>query len=168
MLRCHRCKQPITVDDTVSLDGERIGHLDCRRPRDLSYDERALLFKYCLGHVVAVCETCGRGFNPQELAWDLLGKRTNLCPRCRVELTETVRTHLYACALLPSEVRLRAREVREAAQKLVKQSLEIGARADVLMREAEAAIATQSELLSEVRAAAAALRETMQWLASRE
>ena len=165
---CHRCKEPITFDDTVSLDGERIGHLDCRRPRDLTYEERDLLFKYCLGHVVAVCEACGHSCKPQELAWDLLGKRSYLCPGCRAELTTVARTHLYSCAMLPSEVRRRAREAREATQKLVKQSQEIAARSDVLMREAEASIGAASELLPEVRAALAALRETMQGVAVRE
>src|SRR2546428_3641548 len=50
-----------------------------------------------------------------ELAADPLGGRTNICPRCRKDLTENVRTHLYGCAKLPAEVRLRAQALREAA-----------------------------------------------------
>lgn len=50
--------------------------------------------------------------------------------------------------MLPEEVRLRAQEAREAARRLVKESSRLRDQADVLMREAEAAIA--------------ALRETMQ------
>jgi hypothetical protein len=50
--------------------------------------------------------------------------------------------------MLPEEVRRRAREVRDAAHKLVKQSAESRDRADVLMREAEAAIAALRETMS--------------------
>jgi len=50
--------------------------------------------------------------------------------------------------MLPEEVRLKAQEVRDAARRLAKHSSELRERADVLMREAEAAVA--------------ALRETMQ------
>ena len=68
--------------------------------------------------------------------------------------------------MLPEEIRLRARELREATRKLVKRSQEIAARADVLMWEAEAG--TRSPLLPEVRAALAAFRETIRRLATRE
>jgi hypothetical protein len=40
--------------------------------------------------------------------------------------------------MLPSEVRRRAKAVREAAQQLVKQSQQARDRSDVLIREAEA------------------------------
>jgi len=50
--------------------------------------------------------------------------------------------------MLPEEVRRRAHEVRDAARRPAKHSSELRDLADVLMREAEAAIA--------------ALRETMQ------
>ena len=64
--------------------------------------------------------------------------------------------------MLPADVRQRAREAREAAQQLIKRSQEIASRADLLMREAEAAVsAAQSTLLPEVRAALALLRQTM-------
>ena len=63
-----------------------------------------------------------------------------MCPRCRKDLIENVRGHLSGCATLPSEVRLRAQAVREAAQRLVKHSQELRDNADVLIREAEAAL----------------------------
>jgi hypothetical protein len=83
-----------------------------------------------------------------ELAADPLGGgRTTLCPRCRKDLNENVRAHLYGCAMLPSEVRLRAQAVREAARHLVKQTLQSRDSADVLIREAEATLlATQQDL----------------------
>ena len=55
----------------------------------------------------------------------------------RVDLTERLREHLYGYALLPSEVRQRAREARAAARRLVKESDQLQDRADVLMREAK-------------------------------
>jgi hypothetical protein len=55
-----------------------------------------------------------------------------------------MRGHLYSCAMLPEEVRRRAREARDAAGKLIKQAAD---RADSLMREAEAAIAALRETM---------------------
>ena len=49
-----------------------------------------------------------------------------------------MREHLFACASLPEETRLRTQEVRDAAQMLVKRSQEVIDRSDVLIREAEA------------------------------
>ena len=145
--KCPRCLQVVSREDTVVVDGGQLTHCDCRRPRGLSPEEGALLFKYCFDHAVAECASCSQDFRQQELASDLLGYRTNLCPRCRMDLTERLREHLYDCSMLPGEVRWRAREARAAARRLVKES-QVSDQADVLMREAEAAIA--------------ALRETMQ------
>jgi len=64
-----------------------------------------------------------------------------------MDLTERLREHLYGCALLPGEVRRSARVARAAARRLVKQSHELSDRADVLMREAEAAIAALRETM---------------------
>ena len=146
---CARCQQSVSVSDTLTFDGSEIFHLDCRRPRDLSHEERAPLFKYCFAHPVAECTACAESFRQHELGSDLLGNRSHLCPRCRADLTQVVRAHLYGCTMLPEIVRLKARQAREAAQKLVKESGQVSPTAYVLMAEAEAAIA--------------ALRETMRW-----
>jgi hypothetical protein len=142
---CPRCQRAISLNDTIAFDGNHICHVDCRRPRDLTHEERALLFKYCFGHAVAECSTCAQRFRQQELASDLLGNRTHLCPRCRTDLTENTRAHLYTCAMLPEAVRLRAQEVREAARKLIKESDRVSSLAYVLIAEAEAAIAALRE-----------------------
>src|SRR5262249_34608513 len=149
--KCPRCLQVIWRDDTVSVSDGRVVHLDCQRPRDLSREERVLLFRYCSDHAVVKCPACDQSFRQQQLGSDLRGHRTHLCPRCRADLTESLRGHLYACAMLPEEVRRRAQEVRDVARRLVKQSHQLSDRADVLAREAEVATA--------------ALRETMQRLA---
>ena len=113
--------------------------MDCQRHDTLTVEERALVFLYCSGHVVAHCPGCDLSFRFTQLASDLLGgSRTNLCPRCRHDLTENVRGHLFGCATLPSEVRFKAQAVRDAARRLVKQSQEARDRSDVLIREAEA------------------------------
>jgi len=81
------------------------------------------------------------GLRYAELAGDVLGgSRTNMCPRCRRDLTEAIRAHLFRCAMLPSEVRLKAHAVREAAQRLVKESRQARDPSDVLIREAEVAL----------------------------
>jgi hypothetical protein len=49
--------------------------------------------------------------------------------------------------MLPEEVRRRAREARDAAQRLVEESHQEADRADGLMREAEVAIAALRETM---------------------
>ena len=115
-----------------------------QKTHDLSPEERAPLFRYCWSHAAAKCIAC---FRHQELAADLFGHGTNLCPSCRADLTESLRGHIYSCAMLPEEVRRRAREARDAAAKLRKQAHQAADRADGLMREAEAAIAALRETM---------------------
>lgn len=134
--KCPRCLQLLWPDDTVTVSDGRVVHLDCQRSRDLSREERVLLFRYCSDHAAAKCPECDQSFRRQQLGSDLLGHRTHLCPHCRADLTESLRGHLYACAMLPAEVRQRAREVRDVARRLVKDSRQLSDRADVLMREA--------------------------------
>jgi hypothetical protein len=143
--RCPRCEQVISANDTVQLVPNGLSHIDCHRPGDLSPEERALLFRYCWSHAAAKCIACAKNFRHQELAAD--GHRTNLCPRCRADLTESMRGHLYRCAMLPEEVRRRAWEARDAALKLVKQAHQEADRSDGMMREAEAAIAMLRETM---------------------
>src|SRR5262245_43351458 len=139
--RCPRCQAAISQDDTIRLSGCSVAHLDCQRPRDLSREERILLFRYCWEHVVAKCVACDRSFKQHQLGVDLLAHRSYLCPRCRTDLTESLRGHLYSCAMLPDEVRRRAQEAREAARRLVKDSAQLRDQAEVLMREMEASLA---------------------------
>jgi transposase-like protein len=146
--KCSRCLQVISPDETVQFRDDRVVHLDCQRPRELTREERILLFRYCWGHPVAKCPACDQSFRQHQLGSDLLGHRSHLCPRCRTDLTESLRGHLYACTMLPEEVQRRAQDVRDTARRLAKHSSQLRDLADVLMREAEAATA--------------ALRETMQ------
>ena len=147
MPSCPRCNQAISADDTLAFNGDQIFHLNCQRTRDVSPEERVLLFRYCRDHAVAKCVACAASFQQYDLGADPLGSRFYLCPRCRADLTASIRTHLYTCRIVPDEVRQRAQTVRDAARILVKQSDGLRDRADVLMRVAEAA--------------AAALRQTM-------
>ena len=149
---CTRCLRVISPEETIQFTGRGMFHVNCRIPRDLSPEERALLFRFCRDHAVAKCTACAQSFRQTELGADLLGNRAYLCPRCRVDLTESVRGHLYSCAMLPENVHLRAREARDATAKLIRQNYQAADGADVLLREAEAAIA--------------ALRDTMRQLPS--
>jgi len=119
--KCPRCLQVVSREDTVVVDGGQLTHRDCRRPRGLSPEEGALLFKYCFDHAVAECASCSQDFRQQELGADLLDNRTNLCPRCRMDLTERLREHLYNCLMLPGEVRRKAWEARAATRRLLKE-----------------------------------------------
>jgi hypothetical protein len=148
-------------DDTLAFDGNQIVHLDCRRPRKLSPEERVLLFRYCFGHAVAQCVACGYSFRQYEFVTDLLARRTHLCPHCRVDLTERVRAHLYGCAMLPDVVRELAREVRDASRQLVKHSHPLVDRADVLIREIDGTRSAGRALMQRFSVALAGLGGAM-------
>src|SRR5262245_40000281 len=116
-VQCSKCSQLIALSDIIESAEGRLSHVNCAQPRTLTIDERTLLFVYCGDHVVAQCLACGLSFRVAELGADPLGgDRAYQCPRCRKALTENVRTHVYGCARLPSEVRCMAQAVRVAAQ----------------------------------------------------
>src|SRR5262249_19986551 len=83
---------------------------------------------------------CARSFYLSELVADLLSGRTHLCPQCRRDLTENVRAHVYACAVLPADVREKAHALRDMAHRLVKESRQLRDRSELLISEAEAAV----------------------------
>ena len=160
-VQCSKCSQLIALSDIIESADGRLSHVNCARPRTLTIDERTLLFVYCGDHVVAQCLACGLSFRIAELGADPLGgDRAYQCPRCRKALTENVRTHVYGCARLPSEVRRMAQAVREAAQHLVKhmeaaqhlvkQSQQLHDTSDRLIREAEALLFERQRALREV------------------
>jgi hypothetical protein len=151
---CPRCWQAFSPEDTIDRDRRDVVHLDCRRPRRLSLEERVLLCEYCWEHAVGECVLCARSFRPAELLSGRSGDM-DLCPQCRQDLSDSVRAHLYHCAMLPAEVRRRAQEARAAAQKLVKLSGQLRDSADVLMREAaEVAVAALRAAMKESAAKA--------------
>ena len=128
-------------EDTIVFRFGILGHLDCRRPRVLSAEERTLLLIYCRDHQVAECVRCAGRFHLREVAsLDSFGVRSHGCPRCHTDLTDNIRAHLYGCAKLPVAIRRRAQAAREAARSLVKESHQLSDAADVLLREAEAAL----------------------------
>jgi len=146
-VNCRKCSRPISVTDVIQSSNGRLQHLDCARSGGLTPEERALLFVYCSEHAVARCLSCDRDFRMTQLAADLFDGRTNLCPRCRADLTENVRGHLFTCVTLPSEIRRRTQDVRDAAQRLIKQSRQTIERSDVLIREAEAHLQERQQAL---------------------
>ena len=151
-VKCAKCDRPIAVADVIESSHGRLSHLDCARAQGLTPEERALLFVYCSDHDVANCVPCGLQFPMIKLAADPLGGRTNLCPRCRTDLTASVRAHLFGCPILPEEIQRRTHEVRDAAQVLIKRSQELADRSDVLIREAEAHLFERQQALRVVMA----------------
>ena len=62
---CTKCSQPIRLTDVIQSNNGHLSHVDCKRPHVLTPEERALVFVYCSGHVVARCH--GRGiYGPPE------------------------------------------------------------------------------------------------------
>jgi hypothetical protein len=116
----------------------------------LTVEERALLSDYCYGHAVAYCLGCDLRFRLAELVTDPLGGRTNLCARCRRDLTPSARGHVYGCVMVPVDVRLIANAVREAAQRLLKQSQQLPDASGRLIRKAEGALFAKQRALREV------------------
>jgi DNA-directed RNA polymerase subunit RPC12/RpoP len=144
-VNCAKCGRSIALTDVIESSAGRLSHLDCARAEGLTPEERALLFLYCSDHVVTKCIPCGLEFHMMQLAADPLGGRTNLCPRCRTDLTASVRAHLFGCAILPEEIRLRTQEARDAARMLVKRSQE-PARSDAVL-EAEVVLVARQQAL---------------------
>jgi len=137
---CPQCSLTISPEDTIVFGFGLLGHLDCRRPRVLSDEERILLVIYCRDHQVAECVGCTGRFYLREVTSLDLGVRAYKCPWCHTDLTDSIRAHLYGCAMLPEEVRGRARAARETARSLVKRSHQLLEAADLARREAEAAL----------------------------
>src|SRR5262245_28582064 len=77
---CSKCSQPIALTDVIESHNGLLSHVDCQRPKVLTPEERALVFLYCSGHVVARCLPCDASFRYTELAADIVGgSRTNMC-----------------------------------------------------------------------------------------
>jgi hypothetical protein len=145
---CPQCTRALLPEDTLLFGHGLLTHLDCRRPRVLSAEERALLFTYCQDHHVAECVRCAGKFHLREVASrDSFGILAHGCPWCHTDLTDSIRAHLDGCAMLPAAVRRRAQAAREAARSLVKQSYQLRDAADVAIREAEAALHALRETL---------------------
>ena len=139
--KCPRCHRPIRPDESVAFDQNQILHLECFRPRELNYEERSLLAKFCWTHAVGECHVCGGRYRQQELAADPIGHSIYLCPSCRTDLTASLRAHLTTCPVVPGQVRPSAEKPEPPApQRQVRESRDLSGRTDALMREAEAAI----------------------------
>src|SRR5262245_49771060 len=155
---CERCLQALSPQDVVESEGAGIAHVDCRRPRDLTPDERSLLYRYCWEHPIA-CPACAQGFRLFELDRTPFEYEQRICcPRCQAAVIESVRDHLYACQLAPEALRQRAQETREHAPRLVKRARELRDRADVLMREAEVIAAESRDAAQQSAGSGWALR----------
>jgi hypothetical protein len=138
-ITCPLCSRPIAPDDTVVFGHGHLSHLDCRQPQALAPEERALLAVYCRAHAVAECIACARSYRLSELVASA-SPGQHRCPRCGQSLLDSIRTHLYDCAMLPEEVRRRAQIARDTARELVKRGLQLRESADMLIREADSAL----------------------------
>jgi hypothetical protein len=63
----------------------------------LSSSERAMMIRCCYAHDVAFCHGCARSYRVQRLGADWLEGKTEICPRCRGDLSDSIRDHLRSC-----------------------------------------------------------------------
>src|SRR5437870_8814769 len=73
----------------------------------LSADERAILIRCCYDHQVAFCPDCASSYRIHGLGADLFRGKTDLCPQCRADLSDSIREHLESCRLV---ARLRSQQ----------------------------------------------------------
>jgi len=66
----------------------------------LSSNERAIMIRCCHAHAVAFCHVCDQSYRIQRLGADWFRGKTELCPRCRADLSDSIREHLRSCALV--------------------------------------------------------------------
>jgi len=78
---------------------------------------RALLFAECWHHPVAFCETCRRGYTPEELGTDV-GNGCDLCRQCGTDLQASVITHARTCPNLTPTKPLVRMVVRPASHSV--------------------------------------------------
>jgi hypothetical protein len=57
---------------------------------------RAVLCEVCPDHPVAMCETCGHAYKPEQLGTDI-GTRCHLCHRCGADLRASLKAHARTC-----------------------------------------------------------------------
>jgi hypothetical protein len=66
----------------------------------LSPDERAILIRCSYDHHVAFCPDCASSYRIDGLGADLFRGKTDLCPQCRADLSDSIREHLESCRLV--------------------------------------------------------------------
>ena len=108
----------------------------------MSSSERALMIRCCYGHAVAFCDDCDRSYRIQHLGADWFRGKTELCPGCHGDLSDSIREHLRSCDLVAT-VRSSAliadtRVLRDASVILRKEAHRIVDDAGARVAEAEA------------------------------
>ena len=113
----------------------------------LTLGECALLFRACWEHPVANCAHCGGSFRTKELVANVIGGLDSLCPACRINLTDSIRAHLIACAVAAGldaqNVRAEAKTLVETTTWLRKEARRLRDTAAVARAQAEAARLTR-------------------------
>ena len=80
----------------------------------LSPGERAILIRSCHDHDVAFCHDCATSYRVHRLAADRFGGKTELCPQCRADLSDSIREHLRSCRLVAAAEAKAELEKRQA------------------------------------------------------
>src|SRR5262249_19205537 len=107
--------------------------------------EHVLLYVYCWDHAVAQCAGCAQSFRQEEFGANPFDSRAYGCRHCGADLTESIRAHLTACAMLPEQLRQRGTEDRGVTLRLVERGYQLCDRTDVRILEVEAALDALNE-----------------------
>jgi len=107
----------------------------------LSSNERAIMIRCCHGHDVAFCHDCARSYGVHRLCADWYRGKTDECPRCRADLSDSIREHLRSCEL----VILRSRELVADSRALWDASV-------ILLKEAHQTVDATGDRIAEAEA----------------
>ena len=73
--KCSRCQQWIFSNETIAVEHGQVFHADCRRPQALTYEEHALLYRYCWEHRLPSAQTVRGDFARRSLHQTFSGTR---------------------------------------------------------------------------------------------
>ena len=92
----------------------------------MSSSERAMMIRCCYAHDVAFCHDCAQSYRIQRLGADRLEGKTEICPRCRADLSDSIRDHLRSCepvaTLRSSKLVAESRALQEVSRLLRKEA----------------------------------------------
>lgn len=108
----------------------------------LSSTDRAIMIRSCHDHDVAFCDDCARSYRVHRLRVDWYQGKTELCPRCRADLSESIREHLRSCELAATlrsqQLSAESRTLRDTSVALIKDARQMVDNAEVRTAEADA------------------------------
>jgi hypothetical protein len=98
--RCTRLGTDVAALGTAHRVHDRHQESTWRGLGVLSSAERVIMIRCCYDHDVAFCGDCARSYQVHRLGADWFHGKTDLCPQCRADLSDSIRLHLRWCKLV--------------------------------------------------------------------